>query len=125
MRYQVAALEVRNKELQEYAHTVAHDLKEPLTVLIMNADLIKDVPNLTGEELSAWLLQIKSSAYEMKSIIKNLLLFAEVSPAEAPRGSVHMAQVVANVKARLSYLIREKQAQHQACSYRFQIPCQQ
>src|SRR5688500_12571189 len=50
LRNQVAALEVRNKELEEYAHTVAHDLKEPLTVLIMNADLMKDVPDLTVEE---------------------------------------------------------------------------
>ena len=111
LREQVSALQVRNKELEDYAHMVAHDLKEPLTVLILTADLIKDVPDLTGEELSEWLLQIRSTAYEMKSIVKSLLLFAEVSKVEAPRGSVHMAQVVANVKARLSHMIKEKQAQ--------------
>ena len=111
LREQVAALEARNKELEEYAHTVAHDLKEPLTVLIMNADLIKDVPDLTGEELREYLLQTKSSAYEMRSIIRSLLLFAELSKAEAPRGAIHMAEVVANVQARLSYMIRQQQAQ--------------
>ena len=111
LREQVAALEVRNKELDEYAHMVAHDLKEPLTVLIMNTDLIKDDHDLTSEELRECLRQIKSTAYDMRSIIKNLLLFAEVSKAEAPRGAVHMAEVVANVQARLSYMIREKQAQ--------------
>ena len=111
LREHVTAVEARNKELEDYAHTVAHDLKEPLTALIWTADLIKDVHDLTGEELSECLLQLKSTAYEMKSIVKNLLLFAEVSKAEAPRGSVHMAQVVANVKARLSYMIKEKQAQ--------------
>jgi signal transduction histidine kinase len=111
LREQVSALEARNKELEDYAHTVAHDLKEPLTVLILTADLIKDVPDLTGEEVSEWLLQMKSTAYEMRSIVKNLLLFAEVSRAEAPRGSVRMAEVVANVRARLSYMIKEKQAQ--------------
>jgi signal transduction histidine kinase len=111
LREHVTALEARNKELEDYAHTVAHDLKEPLTALIWAADLIKDVPDLTGEELSECLLQLKSTAYEMKSIVKNLLLFAEVSKAEAPRGSVHMAQVVANAKARLNYMIKEKQAQ--------------
>ena len=111
LREHVTALKARNKELEDYAHTVAHDLKEPLTVLILTADLIKDVPDLTGEEVSEWLLQIKSTAYEMRSIVKNLLLFAEVSKVEAPRGSVHMAQVVANVRARLSHMIKEKQAQ--------------
>src|SRR6185503_3220965 len=111
LREHVNALEARNKELEDYAHTVAHDLKEPLTALIWTADLIKDVHDLTGEELSECLLQLRSTAYEMKSIVKNLLLFAEVSKVEAPRGLVRMAQVVANVKARLSYMIKEKQAQ--------------
>src|SRR5688572_22284111 len=111
LREHVTALEARNKELEDYAHTVAHDLKEPLTALILIADLIKDVPDLTSEEVSEWLLDIKSTAYEMKSIVKNLLLFAKVSKVEAPRGSVHMAQVVANARARLSYMIKEKQAQ--------------
>ena len=44
-------------------------------------------------------------------MIKSLLLFAEMNKAEALRGVVQMAQVVANVQARLSYRIREKQAQ--------------
>jgi signal transduction histidine kinase len=111
LREQITALEARNKELEEYAHMVAHDLKEPLTVLIMTADLIKDIPDLTGPEWKEDLLQIQSTAYEMKSIIKNLLLFAEVSKEEAPRGAVRMAQVVANVQARLSHIIKEQQAQ--------------
>src|SRR5512132_1725172 len=81
---QVTALEVRNKELEEYAHMVAHDLKEPLTVLIMTADLINDSPDLTSDESRECLLNLRSTAYEMRSIIKSLLLFAEVSKAEAP-----------------------------------------
>ena len=111
LREQVTGLEAHNRELEEYAHMVAHDLKEPLTVLILTTDLIKDVRDLTSEELNECLLQIKSTAYEMRSIVKNLLLFSQVTRAEAPRESVHMAQVVANVQARLSYLIRERQAQ--------------
>ena len=35
----------------------------------------------------------------------------QVTRAEAPRESVHMAQVVTNVQARLSYVIQERQAQ--------------
>jgi two-component system, sensor histidine kinase and response regulator len=111
LREQVDALETRNKELKEYAHMVAHDLKEPLTILIMIADLIRDVGDLTTDELKECLLQVRSTAYEMRNIIKSLLLFSEVSRADAPRGAVHMAEVVANVQARLSYMIREQQAQ--------------
>ena len=108
---QITALEMRNQELEEYAHMVAHDLKEPLTVLIMIADSIKDVPALTGEDLRECLLQSQSTAYDMKRIIKSLLLFAEVSEAEVPREAVHMAQVVENVQTRLRYMITEQQAQ--------------
>jgi two-component system, sensor histidine kinase and response regulator len=110
LREQVDALEARNKELSEYAHMVAHDLKEPLTILIMVADLIRNVGDLTPEELKECLLQVRSTAYEMRNIIKSLLLFSEVSRAEAPRGAVHMAEVVANVQARLSHVIMEQQA---------------
>jgi signal transduction histidine kinase len=111
LREQVTSLEAHNRELEEYAHMVAHDLKEPLTVLILTMDMIKDIPNATDEELRECLLQLKSTAYEMRSIVNNLLLFSQVTGAEAPQESVHMGQVVANVQARLSYLIRERQAQ--------------
>jgi signal transduction histidine kinase len=111
LREQVTTREARNKEQEEYAHTVAHDLKEPLTVLTMDADLMKDVPDLTGEEWREYRLQIKSTAYEMKSLINSLLLFAQVSKSEAPRGAAHMDRVLANVQAGLSYIIKEQQAQ--------------
>ena len=111
LRERAAALEARNRELKQYDQMVAHDLKDPLTILIMTADLINDVPDLTSQELRECTRQIKAIAYEMNNIIKSLLLFSEVSRAEAPRGAVQMAQVVANVQARLSYLIRERQAQ--------------
>ena len=111
LRQQVSGLEARNKELEAYAYMLAHDLKEPLTVLILTTDLIKDIPDLRDEELKEYLLQLKSTAYEMRTIIKSLLLYCQVTRAEAPRESVHMAEVVANVHARLSYMIRERQAQ--------------
>ena len=111
LRQQVSGLEAHNKELEEYAYMLAHDLKEPLTVLILTADLIKDIPDQRGEELKEYLLQLKSTVYEMRTIVRSLLLYCQVTRAEAPRESVHMAQVVANVHARLSYMIRERQAQ--------------
>src|SRR5688500_9526974 len=111
LREQVSALQVRNKELEEYAHMVAHDLKEPLALLVLTSSVITDIPDLTSDELKEYLQQIGLTASEMKRIITSLLLFAEVSRAEAPLESVHMHRVVANVQARLSYMIQEQQAQ--------------
>jgi two-component system sensor histidine kinase/response regulator len=111
LREQVSALQSRNKELKAFAHMVAHDLKEPLTALIISVDSIGHFSNLTSEDLKEYLLQIGSTAYGMNTIINSLLLFAEVNKAEAPVGPVQMDRVVANVQDRLRYMIQERQAQ--------------
>ena len=103
-------LKARNKELEAYDHMLAHDLKDPLTIMIAAADLITDVPDLTGQELKECMQQIRFTAYEMNNIINSLLLFAEVSKAEAPVEPVNMAKVVTNVRNRLSYMIKKNQA---------------
>jgi signal transduction histidine kinase len=90
---------------------VAHDLKDPLTVMIVTSDLISEVPDLTHKELTDYLQQIRFTAYDMNRIIDNLLLFAEVSKAEAPMEPMDMARVVAAIRKRLSYMIKERQVQ--------------
>jgi len=111
LREQMAIQEARNRELEEYAQIIAHDLKEPLTALLLTADVINDIPDLTRDEITECLLNLKATAYEMKSIINSLLLFSEVSKAEVPRGAVRMDQVVAKVQARLTQMIKEQKAQ--------------
>jgi two-component system sensor histidine kinase/response regulator len=106
----ITTLQVRNMELEAYAHMVAHDLKDPLAVIVATSDLVTDVADLTGEELKEYLRQIRSNAYGMNRIIDNLMLFAEVSKTEVPVEPVDMAEVVANVRDRLSYMIKEYQA---------------
>jgi len=46
LRQQVANLQARNRELEAYAYMVAHDLKDPLTVLVTTSDLIIKIPDL-------------------------------------------------------------------------------
>ena len=111
LRQQVNALQVRNKELEEYAHMVAHDLQEPLSILVLTSNVINDIPDVTSEELKEYLQQIGLTASEMKKIITSLLLFAEVSRAQAPLEPVQMKRVVTNVQDRLSYMIKQQQAQ--------------
>ena len=110
LRELLSDLRTRNKELEAYDHMLAHDLKDPLTIMIAAVDLITDVPDLTRQELKECMQQIRFTAYEMNSIINSLLLFAEVSNAEVPVESVNMAKVVTNVRNRLGYMIKEKRA---------------
>ncbi len=110
LRAHTADLQAQNNGLKAYAHMVAHDLKEPLAALVVTSDLIVDVPDLTAEEVRGYMKQIKSTAYEMDRIIKNLLLFAEVEQADVPVEPVDMRLVVAGVQNRLSRMIKEYKA---------------
>ncbi len=105
------ALQTQNNALKAYSHMVAHDLKEPLAALVVISDLIVEVPDLSRQELKEYMLQIRSTAYEMDGIIKNLLLFAEVEKADAPVGPLDMDWIVAGVLNRLDHMIKECEAQ--------------
>jgi signal transduction histidine kinase len=107
----VVSLQARNMELEAYAHIVAHDLKDPLTIIVATSSMITNIPDLTHEELKEYLGQIRTTAYEMNKIINSLLLFAEVNKAEAPLECVNMSWIMTNVGDRLSYMIKEHQAQ--------------
>ncbi len=111
LRKQAAALQTQNQELDAYDHTVAHNLKNPLTVIIASADAITDITNLSRAELKEFMQQIKSTSFEMNSIIDNLLLLSELRKAEAPAEPVNMARVVAKIRKRLEYTIKKNQAQ--------------
>ena len=115
LRQQAARLLVQNKELDAYASMVAHDLKDPLAILVMTSDLINDVPDLTPQELKESLQQIRSTAYELNGIIDSLLLFAEVDKVQAPLEPLDMLEVLSKVQNRLSSMIME-------CKARIKIP---
>ena len=107
----VAALQAQNKELKAFAHTVAHDLKLPLNVMVLTSHLITDKSDLTNEELNSYARQISATVYQMDKIIDNLLLFAKVSNTEVPVEAVDMSVVLENVLERMRPLIKEYQVQ--------------
>lgn len=107
---QISALQARNRDLEDYVHMVAHDLKEPLVVLTITSNLISRIPDLSSEKFREYVQQMGLTAQEMKRVINNLLLFAKVNAAEAPVEPVHMERVMTNVLDRLSHLIKEQQA---------------
>jgi len=111
LREHAATLQAQNAEQEPCVHMVAHNLKDPLTVMIVTSDLITDIPDLTHQELRENMQQIRSTAYEMNSIINNLLLFAKVPHVALLIEPVDMAKAVVNVRNRLSYMIKKQQAQ--------------
>ncbi|MBN1135960.1 MAG: PAS domain-containing protein [Anaerolineae bacterium] len=106
-------LEARNTELDAYAHTVAHDLKGPLSTIIGYTSLLAaGVGKKSPEEIKATLRTVLVSSYKMRSIIDNLLLLASVRRMDdLPTGPVDMAAIVSEVRIRLSAEIAARQAE--------------
>jgi PAS domain S-box-containing protein len=95
-------------ELDAFAHTVAHDLKNPLSAVLGFAELLAatDV-KLSDKDVSESLQAIDQSARKMNSIIDELLLLAGVRKTDVERQPVEMAAVVSGALQRLSYLTAE------------------
>lgn len=111
LRAQVRKLEGRNKELNAFARTVAHDLKSPLgTVVCLASVLNEDLGELSVEERHKHLGDLVRVAYKMSNIIDELLLLAQVDDARVQVHPIEMATVVAAAQERLAFMIRDYQA---------------
>lgn len=107
-----AELQARNAELDAYAHTVAHDLKNPLALLSGYAELLLDHgDSLSAAEVREFARLIQEHASRMSEIINSLLLFASARQAQVELAPLDMAAIVAEVQKRLGREIRERGAE--------------
>jgi signal transduction histidine kinase len=94
-------------ELDAYAHTVAHDLKNPLTALIGFSELLVDrYDRMSAEHIRRNLGLIAENGRRMTNIIDELLLLASVRKlGQVKMEPVNMGEVVAESRARLGDMI--------------------
>jgi PAS domain S-box-containing protein len=90
----VAELERSNQELDSFAHTVSHDLKNPIGAINGFAKLLMgsqgDKLSPDGKEL---LQSVINSSTRMKELVEDILLFAESSRAEIHREKVDLSAI--------------------------------
>jgi PAS domain S-box-containing protein len=106
LRQQTIVLQEQNEELDAFAHTVAHDLKNPLSHITGYAELLKDEfeQMLESERYEAF-GYILQGGYKMNDIIQELLLLASVRKEDVVLEPVPMGDVVAEVVLRLYPMI--------------------
>jgi len=106
-------LEERNEELDAFAHTVAHDLKNPLTSLTALSNFLQShFESLSAEEISRILGTIGRNAQKMDTIINELLLLASVRKIDDVKiAPLDTGQIVNEALERLSHLEQEHPAE--------------
>ena len=105
-------LEQRNEELDAFAHTVAHDLQNPLGIIVGFASVLEeDSMSMSRKRLGEYLSAIVRNGQKMRDIIDALLLLAGVRNMEVPMGRIDMASIVVEAQQRSAFLIEEHQAE--------------
>ncbi len=106
------SLQEQVAELDAFAHTVAHDLKGPLSSITASiAILSEEIAPMIDEDVQQ-LLQVGANAgRRMSNIIDELLLLASVRKGEVQMTSLNMGDIVTQVKNRLLHMVEEYQAE--------------
>ncbi len=105
-------LSARNEDLDAFAHAVAHDLQNPLALLIgFSEALRKYYDTLSEEDLETCLYNIENSSRKMSDIIDQLLLLAETRNMEVEMKPLNTNEIVQQAQERLTDLIKERQAE--------------
>ncbi len=97
-----AQLELANKELESFSHSVSHDLRAPLRhINAFSQALLEDYGDKFDAEGRDYLQQLKIASQEMAQLIDDLLDLAKVSRREMRCESVNLSDVAQDILDRL------------------------
>jgi signal transduction histidine kinase len=98
-----AELEERNHELDAFSHTIAHDLKSPLNIILLQADFLRmryadDLPPEAGDHMNG----IRDGVMKMNRMIDQLLWLARLRHVSQTDTVVEIKPVVESAVARFA-----------------------
>ena len=108
----ITELQERNEELDAFAHTVAHDLKNPVALIVGHAELLTcDNATLSEDERQRSLKTIERTGYKINTIIDELLLLARLRQSAVETAPLDMVHIVADSLSRVTDNIKAVQAE--------------
>lgn len=106
LRQYAKDLEARNADLDAFAHTVAHDLKNPLSSLIGYADLLtRNFERLSPADLRVAVQSIEQLGFKMNSIVEGLMILSGLRATRIELHPLNMGDIVQEACDRLSEMI--------------------
>lgn len=102
-------LQERNAALDAFAHTVAHDLQNPLAALSGFTELLKREDVIHNEPRRSHIIDtLSSNLHKVSNIVRELLLLASVRRTDIPKRPLNMVNIVESAIMRLNHLLEEK-----------------
>ncbi len=99
-----------NDDLDAYSHTVAHNLKDPLSNLLGFAHFMHDeYEEISQQDVIKFLNFIIESGMKIKDIIDGLLLLANIRKEDMHLEPIDMAKIISGVRRSLASSIEESQ----------------
>ncbi|MDM8566763.1 hybrid sensor histidine kinase/response regulator [Candidatus Halobeggiatoa sp. HSG11] len=112
LRAQQKILKQQNNELEAFAHTVAHDLKNPLgAVISLNNALLESLDEWPKKKIYETVEIMDMAGNKMFNIINSLLLLSSTRSKSVVMKPIDMAQIVNDVEKNMVSLIKEHQGQ--------------
>jgi signal transduction histidine kinase/Tfp pilus assembly protein PilF len=99
-------------DLNAFDYMVAHDLKTPLTNLVLSSEILWDkVSGTLDADTVAFLDVVRQMANKMNLIINELLVLASVRQQQVVSQTLEMGVIVEQAETRLRYMITESNAE--------------
>ncbi len=101
-------LKLSNKDLEQFAHIISHDLKQPLTNLILTLHILKS--NILEDDNLKVVNRAEHSAFNLNSMIEKILELATFGRRNENLMKIDCNKVLKQVVENLSYKIEKKKA---------------
>jgi PAS domain S-box-containing protein len=112
MRRSNAELQARNEELDAFAHTVTHDLKSPLSIIVGYAELLEaGRTTMSDADLQNCVRIIVANGRKMSHLIDALLRLSLVRELEVTVEPLDMERIVGSAQLGVAHLIEMHQAE--------------
>ena len=96
-------LELRNKELEQFASVLSHDIKSPLTNILISNQILQDEKRIHfGEDDSRWFGLIKKSADKINSLVNGVLSYYKSDSYLHHNEKINLTELLASLVPVLS-----------------------